>query len=453
MSSDTSRYTSLLSASRAARERDPQTASTKMQSSTDTKPPPMSLAAFMGGHATGPRLNRHAPQQDAHDPAQFHQRKDGLVAHPIFGKGGVAMPGMAGRGFAMPEINDQKIVRPPDVGLKFSSRRSGSPPTAKREDLQPGPMLRLPNVRERTTSTSTIPAPTLSMQVKHDLAPSRSTTDLKVAKQDRSTAPRDQSPTVTQVAKPLELPVTHQDRRDSSKSSPKTSITTPSLARPIHPQPRVSMPGPQIPVSEVPSPAFLRSPPQKDLTPSISRLQGRGFVQSMVKVSKHLESSPASDGDLEYSRQANGRRISVLDRWQPNSSESLSQPASPTPKPMRRSVTVDPISAASDRQHASVAVSSGKLKSTRSSSTLRQSDVDAFPLIDASSESAVDHNESPKGLGSATTLLVYKPTLSLSPAVDEFGLKNDNISSGGIYTAGGLPASSGKPLSHVRSFW
>src|ERR1700759_638733 len=32
---------------------------------------PTSLAAFIGGRATGPRLNKHAPQQEATDPSQF----------------------------------------------------------------------------------------------------------------------------------------------------------------------------------------------------------------------------------------------------------------------------------------------------------------------------------------------------------------------------------------------
>ena len=61
-----------------------------------SKPESMSLAAFMGGRASGPRLNKHAPQQDAHDPTQFEQRTRAEAPHPIFGRGGVAMPGMAG---------------------------------------------------------------------------------------------------------------------------------------------------------------------------------------------------------------------------------------------------------------------------------------------------------------------------------------------------------------------
>jgi hypothetical protein len=406
-------------------------ASTSIQSSTDTKPPPISLAAFMGGQATGPRLNRHAPQQDAHDPTQFQQRKNDFAPHPIFGKGGVAMPGMASRDVAKTQAN---VDKPSNVVAPVSIvGRVESPPTANREKLNPGTL----SLRQRTTSTSALPPSSSSLQMKHDLAPSRSIADLKTTSQGRSTV----------VTKPVERPVTpHREYGDLSKPSPKSSITVPSLARPIHPQPRSSI-GAHIPVSDVPSPAFLRPAPQKDPTPSISRLQGRGFVQSMVKVSKQLENSPTSDGGSEFSSQAGGRRASVLDRWHSNLPASPS-PASPTSKGMRRSVTADP---ASDRQHAPITPSPNKLKPVRSSSSLRQMNVEALPSPDPS-DFAVEDDISPKGLGSATTLLVYKPTPP-SPTADEFGLKKDAISNGGVFMAGRLVASSGKPLSHVRSLW
>lgn len=76
-----------------------------------SRPEPMSLAAFMGGRASGPRLNKHAPQADAHDPTQFEQRSHVSAPHPIFGRGGIAMPGMAGRN----ELGRSKaaVVSPP----------------------------------------------------------------------------------------------------------------------------------------------------------------------------------------------------------------------------------------------------------------------------------------------------------------------------------------------------
>lgn len=409
----------------------------KIQSSTNAKPP-ISLAAFMGGNATGPRLNRHAPQQDAHDPTQFHQRKDDFAPHPIFGKGGVALAGMASKGLTTIEVDGQSIDRSSKtVATEYSVSTTESPLTVK---LERGPALRTPNLRERTTSTSVLPSRSPPAQVKHVLAPSRSNGELKTANQERDTGFRGLS--TTAVAKPVERPVTpHKEHGSLSKPSSKSSITTPSLGRPVQPQPRYSN-GPQIPVSDIPSPAFLRPPPQKDPTPSISRLQGRGFVQSMVKVSQQLERSPTPDGD---SRQASGRRASVLERWQPNLAASPPPPVSPTPKSVRRSVTVDPVSAALDQQRASMAASPKRLKPARSSSSLRQTNVEAFPSVDPSSDFPVEDN---KGLGSATTLLVYKPTSLSSPVVDEFGLKSDAISKSDINTAGKLPASSGKPLFH-----
>jgi hypothetical protein len=353
------------------------------------------------------------------------------------------MPGMAGRGIAIPESNAD---RSSNIVTTESSIRKAELPS----NSQQGPILRAPTLRERPTSTSALPSSSPPVHVKPNLAPSRSTADLKKAPQDQSVDIRASS--TTAAVKLIQRPVTpHREHEDSFKASPKSSITTPTLARPIHPQPRLSTSRPQIPVSDVPSPAFLRTPPQKDPTPSISRLQGRGFVQSMVKVSKELEYSPTSDAGLEHSRQAGGRRVSVLDRWQTNL-PGPSPPVSPTPKSVRRSVTTDPASAASDRQHA-IAASPKKLKSARSVSSFRSTVIDDIPSVDPSSDLAVEENKSPKGLGSATTLLVYKPTPLSSPVVDEFGLKNGVVSKSGVYQAGRLPASSGKPLSHVRSFW
>ncbi|GJE92255.1 hypothetical protein PsYK624_084080 [Phanerochaete sordida] len=60
-------------------------------------PEPMSLAAFIGGRATAPRLNKHAPQQDAYDATQYEQRKI-TAPHPVFGRGGIALPGLAAKG-------------------------------------------------------------------------------------------------------------------------------------------------------------------------------------------------------------------------------------------------------------------------------------------------------------------------------------------------------------------
>jgi hypothetical protein len=85
------------------------------------KPEPMSLAAFMGGRATGPLLRKHAPQQDAHDPTQFEQHTGITAPHPVFGRGGIAMPGMTSIGRSVPKSSP--------VGLPPNDTEDSSPPT------------------------------------------------------------------------------------------------------------------------------------------------------------------------------------------------------------------------------------------------------------------------------------------------------------------------------------
>ncbi|KAG2129838.1 uncharacterized protein EDB93DRAFT_1095220, partial [Suillus bovinus] len=94
------------------------------------------------------------------------------------------------------------------------------------------------------------------------------------------------------------------------------------------------------------SPAFLHptvTSSTKDPTPSISRLQGRGFVQSVVQASGRLESVAGTvkkestfgspNQAASEMREKNARRA-VLDRWQPamsNAGTSSSAPQSPFP--------------------------------------------------------------------------------------------------------------------------
>ncbi|KAF8502309.1 hypothetical protein F5888DRAFT_1186696 [Russula emetica] len=73
---------------------------------------------------------------------------------------------------------------------------------------------------------------------------------------------------------------------------------------------------------------------EKDPTPSISRLKGRGFVQSMVKASSALEAAAASPTKPEVGKFSPSKHSSpVASRWKPESPlPSSSQPA-PTPIP------------------------------------------------------------------------------------------------------------------------
>lgn len=409
----------------------------------------MSLAAFMGGRATGPRLNKPAPQKDAHDPTQFDQRvvKD-LSPHPIFGTGGVAMPGMAARGKSAPAVASSMVQRDLSTqGIRGAIGQT-TPLTTPMKSIgmsKPAP--------QESTPIRMSPSPSLSLYSTPAAVP----------------------------AKPSYTPVT--SARPSSVSPP---ISVPSLMRPIHPQPR-SPPtsGPQIPASKNPSPAFLKPEQTKELTPSLSRLQGRGFVQSLVKLSSELEasSSPGRPASGAVSATPTPERpvkvSSAVERWQtqqvPSSPTSSPSPSFTAPA-LRKAKTVDE----------SMMDSAGGSKAVRKPATLPKptlkSAVSQPALMDAAKttqQMSPPPMSLPKGkaifdptpspaiprIGSANTLFSYiKPTKTgddplpdvrghSSPPqpepkaagphseVDELGMRTTWVKA------------EARPLSHVRAFW
>lgn len=358
----------------------------------------------------------------------------------------------------MPGMTSQKNGGTSTNYSQPSSRHSELPPITKppSETCQGKAALpRSTDIRERTTSTPAYASSsswTTARQTKpvspvptSPYSSSTTTTPGKI-NPDRGVFTRSIS-----AATSIDQPITSSQPDNFSPPS-KSPIVTPSLARPIRPEPRPSSGGPQIPTSQIPSKAFLRLPAQKELTPSISRLQGRGFVQNMVKVSTQLESPPASVGDTpEKNRSGSGRRTSVLDRWQPNLSPNPSSPPpSPTPRSVRRSATVNPM--AEKSQPPKVANFGKSLREATSFPSLRQGDPRTPNFIP---EKRQPENMPPVGLGSATTLMVFKPTpLAVQkPSVDELGFQHKVVPRGGLETAAELPTPSRNPLSHVRSFW
>lgn len=457
------------------------------------KPESISLAAFMGGRTTGPRLNRHAPQQDAHDPTQFEQRARVVAPHPVFGRGGVAMPGMAVKG--RPSISMQNVnqavelleapLRSLERTFELRDRRLSTPHAARRypekeEEHSVSPQKT--GNRERTMSTpsgaTSLAGSTMHLQArdnKPDLScrpvsqPSIPDVRSKTPTQGRYTrsnelkAPYTSPPSASRPFTPRQQPST------PVSTPPKSPITTTSLARPIHPEPRPSPQAPQIPHSQNPSPAFLRSPAQKDPTPSISRLQGRGFVQNMVKVSTQLESPMSSPSEMsEKSRLSTGRRASVLDRWQPTSSTSSTSATpqvSPKPIPVRKSRTVGEASVAAETPRSLKAVDMGNSVKTAASMSMSQVDIispSAKPEPEPVKKKSLPYkftSEATPGLGSASTMLAYTTkTDDGSPPsreVNELGIRHivGAIHETTPYTTSELPAPSGKPLIHVRSLW
>lgn len=166
----------------------------------------------------------------------------------------------------------------------------------------------------------------------------------------------DSPPTITSTSpKPvLSRSSSRQDTTsDTSFSSPHTlqkrspsgsTIVMPALARPVQPQ-VVVQPSPVAIASQNPSPAFLRvAPSTQDLHPSLSRLQGRGFVEQRVKASSELYGgSPSQQEERGTSSGPSPQRPTILDRWQPALvSRSPSPSLSKTPLIQRESTNMTP---------------------------------------------------------------------------------------------------------------
>ncbi|EAU91421.2 hypothetical protein CC1G_01910 [Coprinopsis cinerea okayama7 len=247
--------------------------------------------------------------------------------------------------------------------------------------------------------------------------------------------------------------------------TPSRSIVNPppSLARPIQPEPRVPTNVPILPAAAVvPSPAFRKQETAKDLSPSISRLQGRGFVQNMVKASLQLESQSAPTSvqatPVEKGRQASGGKKSVLDRWQPHM-RSPSPPPSPTksqtPVQVRRAATTDP-NVTKLAESRSVAASPAPVP------TVQQSGQQQFPgsssrepLTPRTTARYIEKMSAPTGkIGSATTMFVEKlPSSPSISAVDELGVKHEIPRSQLAgrqkhHIPSEIPGPTGKPLIH-----
>ncbi|KAI0645465.1 hypothetical protein C8Q79DRAFT_1001065 [Trametes meyenii] len=430
---------------------------------------PISLAAFMGGRATGPRLTKHAPQQDAHDPTQFEQRTHVSAPHPIFGRGGVAMPGMTGGGSAsaqetaasngQPQRDRRIIVEKAEERTVLPSYTGSSSYTATRQRTISTPTGATPS-KSPMTETFTVkskPDP-VSRPLSHSPHPSARPITPSATTGSKSPAPR---PTSAASHLPHTPP--------PPSHSPKPVITAPGLARPIQPTPRQSFGSPQIP-SQNPSPAFLRPPPAKEPTPSLSRLQGRGFVQNMVKKTSEITtSSPQALSTPDRADTPGRRQSSVLDRWQFSSPTGTPTPPpviSPKPLPLRKSFTEGPSSPTTSSY-------SIPLKADNTGRTLKsKSSLPALPTMrtgdSVSGPSSMSESgySGPRILGSAKTVITYIqpsktgdqpiPQYTQSdvgaPGVDELGMRvRSRTTSGGLAQergAAGHPPTSSAPLSH-----
>ncbi|GLB37538.1 hypothetical protein LshimejAT787_0405890 [Lyophyllum shimeji] len=428
-------------------------ASTSASTSSDSRPEPISLAAFMGGRATGPRLNKHKPQQDAHDPTQFQQRSFDHAPHPTFGTGGVAMPGIAAQRDGLNKPSDvaalsktrpsERVSELPPATMAYSEtyqKQSTSPHSTETRERT----LSTPSYASSSSKATANQAKPVSPVPHHShLPPTYMATRTAVQSRDKPAGGVSTTPPLPKI---VDYPVTpHQSTNHKTTPPPKSPVKVPSLAGPIQPQPRPAVFGPQIPASSAPSKAFLRPPPQKEPTPSLSRLQGRGFVQSMVHVSSQLGSPSVSNPETPVStRPTTGKKGSVLERWQPNISPTTPSPSSRPPRSMRRSLTTDPTVV--DKFQIPAADPPKKtVRGAASNPSLRQENIP--PRASSSTKPNGSEANSSAGLGSATTLVVYKPKPIEVPPIDELGFKPLGVSRGAKGGIVDLPATS-KPLSH-----
>jgi len=368
-------------------------------SSSANKPrqDPRPLAAFMGSRETGPRMNKHAPQQDAHDPTQFEQRRSITSPHPVFGKNGLrTSPRLADLGVASPihtalplNLRERKISTPVVARRYVEKVESESSP---KPSPSSGPRDTRESIRKRTMSTPSGPGPSLQRYVNppklslsnveptftnkqspllpqvHNSLSTSSTPNLHrhsytprpLNNEVKPDLPRKPFPSISQPGRaetespsrpksPTPSISTPKLRRSPSPSTkptpssrPATTVTT--LARPVEPKPNHLLHGPKI-ISFNRSPAFSDRTPPKGATPSLSRLQGRGFVQNMVKASAELGSSTSASPvhTPERTRSEPQKKPSVLDRWS-GTGPTVSMPATPpTPVPMRKAKTFDPV--------------------------------------------------------------------------------------------------------------
>ena len=544
----------------------------------------------MGGNASGPRLRRHEPQLDA--GVAYDGRGDHGPIHPIFGRGGVAMPGMVGREAAAPSspsvstsvpqpppsnpglqavsseasrartLSTSNVARryverveeqsssqsssPKPSGLGIRERRQSTPHGSSSElKVTPTPLLHSrplsQNVGGRAVSPARSPitesrpktpsvadvrpkTPTASeARPKTPVADSRSKT-APVIIEARSKTPSTEFPTKTFVDEPrAKIPGTDTIRAKTPSQSSPTRASFPGALpwqTPRHqPSPQLpststvpqKFPGPPSPVrgTHAPqphrgvSPALLRPPVNsstKDPTPSISRLQGRGFVQSIVQASdrisgdpqgspstasKHVfpSTSPAPSQGGNEIREKGARRTSVLDRWNPvmnaNSTPSPPLPAAKSATPTR-SYTAHASMKSAQGQDVPAVKTHDTGRSVRSAVSLP-----AIPKTPLKKSDGLPVQDTDEKLGSSSTMISYiKPIKTgddpVIPDVDELGVKasEGGVQIGGAGTGTGgsgvnhgavagtprkaktprvsaspLPSSPGKPLSHVRPLW
>jgi len=255
----------------------------------------VSLAAFIGGKATGPRLTKKLRPDDPVDLTDYdpkpYSSKVSPLAQVARGRGGPAESSNS-RGVPMPGMRSEL-----EASVKVASRTNPVNPisTLSQRNVSSGPTPASPTVSSKTPPAS---KPAGSGDGSRQLS-----------------APQAGPPLASFVNKPLQA----TQSTDSSLSVNKVPSTPSSLAHA--------------------NAAAVSDGSAKALTPSLTRLQSRGLVGERLKaaesgvkdakpeaatqLSANLSSPPAPTGPQELrSKEVSPplRKKPVLDRWPPASS-------------------------------------------------------------------------------------------------------------------------------------
>ncbi|CAE7094479.1 unnamed protein product [Rhizoctonia solani] len=317
------------------------------------KPAPVSLAAFMGGRGSGPRLNKPTPQADAHDPTVFDQtrRAGPSAAANAFQAGRVSKWGQA---VALPGLGPPpRQLSPTD---KPAPRSPRSPRFAEDQPVVPQ------HTRQRTSSSPEKPGSPLagsSPETKSELTRSKTTGRTR----GKSTSSPSSPPKVqrSNTISPASSTPNRNTPFKSHTTPTQGSSPTPGLARPIQPTP------PAQDMNKIPlvsSASAFRSTIQasaKELSPSLTRLQGRGFVGNRVRQADGGAPPPSSLGIStnqfgEREKPTRGNVGNVQGRWRAaiQGQSSSPAPAPPVEVPWKRRSLKEPVPVPGDSKIAGI---------------------------------------------------------------------------------------------------
>lgn len=196
--------------------------------------------------------------------------------------------------------------------------------------------------------------------------------------------PLSKSPSLPSSKSSTTVFITPTKSATPSTSSPAFGVkpSTLSTSTPESSKPKAT---PLTPQHRTPS---LHPPKEKDPTPSISRLKGRGFVQSMVKASSALEAAASSIKPEVGKSTPSKRSTPVASRWKPESPlPPSSQPAAtPIPANFRKSW------AASAASTPSVQKKAAQRKSWTTSEPLKFEESERERPVRASDQQSTNHS-------------------------------------------------------------